>query len=341
VADWKFEKAPARPLEKVATPDCKTIEEVAGFLHVAAENTGKAVFYQDARTGELIFALIRGDFEVNESKLANVLQVPELKFADDAAILAAGAVPGYASPLHLRGKKARIVLDRSAVESGNLVVGANEPGYHYLNFNADRDLAGVDYVTADIATVREGDPAPGSGEPLEMLRGIEVGNIFQLGTKYSEAMNCAYLDQNGKSHPMIMGCYGIGVGRAMASVIEYSHDDYGPIWPMSIAPYQVELCAVDPQKPGVGAAAEKLAAELEAKGLEVLYDDRGEKAGSMFSDADLLGIPLRLVLSPKTLADGEVEFRTRACRDSRRLKTDAAAEFIAEQVTAQLEKFAI
>ncbi|MCI5779493.1 MAG: proline--tRNA ligase [Lentisphaeria bacterium] len=341
VADWKFEKVPPEPLEKVATPGCKTIEEVAGFLHVGAENTGKAVFYQDARTGELIFALIRGDFEVNESKLSNVLKVAELKFADDAAILAAGAVPGYASPLNLRGKKARIVIDRSAMESGNLVVGANEPGYHYLNFNADRDLAGVDYVTADIATVREGDPAPGSGEGLEMLRGIEVGNIFQLGTKYSEAMNCNYLDQNGKSRPMIMGCYGIGVGRAMASVIEYSHDDYGPIWPMSIAPYQLEICAVDPQKAGVGEAAEKLAAELESRGVEVLYDDRGEKAGSMFSDADLLGIPLRLVISPKTLADGEVEFRTRACRDSRRLKVESAAEELAGRVREELAKFAL
>ncbi len=339
VADWKFEKSPAKELEKVATPDCKTIEEVAGFLNVAAENTGKAVFYQDARTGELIFALIRGDFEVNESKLSNALKVAELKFADDASILAAGAVPGYASPLNLKGKKARIIVDRSAMESSNLVVGANEPGYHYLNFNADRDLDGVDYIVADIATVREGDPAPGSGEPLQMLRGIEVGNIFQLGTKYSESMNCTYLDKDGKSHPMIMGCYGIGVGRAMASVIEYSNDNYGPVWPMSIAPWQVEICAVDPQKSGVGEAAEKLAAQLEARGVEVLYDDRGEKAGSMFSDADLLGIPLRLVVSPKTLAENEVEFRTRACRDSERIKIDDVAEFIAARVKAELAAF--
>ena len=339
VADWKFVKEDARELEKVATPDCKTIDEVAGFLKVAAENTGKAVFYQDARTGELIFALIRGDFEVNESKLANVALVPELKFADDESILAAGAVPGYASPLNLKGKKAKIIIDRSAFESSNLVVGANEPGYHFLNFNAERDLEGVEYVVADIATVREGDPAPGSGEPLQMLRGIEVGNIFQLGTKYSESMNCTYLDKDGKSHPMIMGCYGIGVGRSMASVIEYSHDDYGPIWPMAIAPWQVQICAVDPHKAGVGEVAEKLMKDLEACGVEVLYDDRGEKAGSMFSDADLLGIPLRLVISPKTLVENEVEFRTRACRDSVRFKVDEAAAVIAEKVKAELAKF--
>jgi len=339
VADWKFEKSPAKELEKVATPDCKTIEEVAAFLNVKAENTGKAVFYQDARTGELVFALIRGDFEVNESKLCNALKIAELKFADDASILAAGAVPGYASPLNLKGKKARIIVDRSALESSNLVVGANEPGYHYLNFNAGRDLDGVEFVTADIATVREGDPAPGSGEPLQMLRGIEVGNIFQLGTKYSESMSCNYLDKDGKSHPMIMGCYGIGVGRAMASVIEFSHDDYGPVWPMSIAPYQVQICAIDPQKAGVGEAAEKLVAALEARGIEVLYDDRGEKAGSMFSDADLLGIPLRLVVSPKTLAGNEVEFRTRACRDSERLQLDEVPEIIAAKVKAALAEF--
>jgi prolyl-tRNA synthetase len=339
VADWKFVKEEARELEKVATPDCKTIEEVAGFLNVSAENTGKAVFYQDARTGELIFALIRGDFEVNESKLANTALVAELKFADDESILAAGAVPGYASPLNLKGKKAKIIVDRSAFESSNLVVGANEPGFHFLNFNAERDLEGVEYIVADIATVREGDPAPGSGEPLQMLRGIEVGNIFQLGTKYSESMNCTYLDKDGKTHPMIMGCYGIGVGRAMASVIEYSHDDYGPIWPMSIAPWQVQLCAIDPHKPGVAEAADKLCAELEALGVEVLYDDRGEKAGSMFSDADLLGIPLRLVISPKTLAENEAEFRTRACRDSVRFKLDEAAKIIADKVKAELAEF--
>ena len=197
----------------------------------------------------------------------------------------------------------------------------------------------MEFVTADIATVREGDPAPGSGEPLQMLRGIEVGNIFQLGTKYSESMSCNYLDKDGKSHPMIMGCYGIGVGRAMASVIEFSHDDYGPVWPMSIAPYQVQVCAIDPQKSGVGEAAEKLVAALEARGIEVLYDDRGEKAGSMFSDADLLGIPLRLVISPKTLAENEAEFRTRACRDSERIKLDDVPEIIAAKVKAALAEF--
>ena len=174
-----------------------------------------------------------------------------------------------------------------------------------------------------------------------MLRGIEVGNIFQLGTKYSASMGCNYLDQNGKSAPMVMGCYGIGVGRAMASVVEFSHDDYGPIWPMSIAPWQVQICALNPNKPGVVEAAESIAAELEKLGIEVLFDDRGEKAGFMFSDADLLGVPLRLVISPKTLEAGQVEFKRRNSRDSELLNVSDAASVVAAKVKEELAKFDI
>lgn len=339
VAAWKFEKGEPLPLEKVHTPGMKTIEEVAGFLGVKPENTGKAVFYQDAHTGELIFVLIRGDFEVNEVKLANALKVPELKFADDAAIEAAGAVPGFASPVGIDPGRARIVVDRSAAESGNLVVGANEADFHYRNFNFDRDLAGSDCLVTDIACVREGDPCPLTGQPLQFLRGIEVGNIFQLGTKYSDAMHCDYLDRDGKSHPMVMGCYGIGVGRAMAAVIEQSGDEYGPIWPMSIAPWQVELCAINPEKEGVGEACERLYSELQAAGIEVLYDDRGEKAGSMFSDADLLGIPLRLVVSPRTLAEKQAEFKVRGSRDAERIALDAVVSLVAARIEAEMEKY--
>ena len=339
VAAWKFENGEPLPLEKVHTPGMKTIEEVAGFLGVKPENTGKAVFYQDAHTGELIFVLIRGDFEVNEVKLANALKVPELKFADDAAIEAAGAVPGFASPVGIDPGRARIVVDRSAAESGNLVVGANEADFHYRNFNFDRDLAGSDCLVTDIACVREGDPCPLTGQPLQFLRGIEVGNIFQLGTKYSDAMHCDYLDRDGKSHPMVMGCYGIGVGRAMAAVIEQSCDEYGPIWPMSIAPWQVELCAINPEKEGVGEACERLYSELQAAGIEVLYDDRGEKAGSMFSDADLLGIPLRLVVSPRTLAEKQAEFKVRGSRDAERIALDAVVSHVAARIETEMEKY--
>ena len=339
VSALKFEKTePEKPLEKVHTPGQKTIEEVAKFLGVKAEQTGKAVFYAGP-DGKLIFVLIRGDFEVNETKLQNHLGIPELKFANDDQIRAAGAVPGFASPVGIDPAKAVIVVDPSAAGTSNLVVGANETDYHYINFNYGRDLKDADVV--DIAAVREGDPCPVTGQPLLMKRGIEVGNIFQLGTKYSKPMNCNYLDKDGKSHPMIMGCYGIGVGRTMASVVEDSHDDYGPVWPMSIAPYQIHLCALNPDKDGVGAAAEKLYDELTRLGVEVLFDDRGEKAGFMFSDADLIGIPFRAIVSPKSLAQGKVEFKLRTSRDAELLPVEDAAKILAEKVRAELEKYNI
>ncbi len=336
VAAYKFEKSAPLPLEKVSTPDRKSIEEVAGFLGVKPENTGKAVFYVD-KDENLIFAMIRGDFEVNESKLANHLGVTELNFANDAQIKKSGAFPGYASPIGLDPKKVRIVVDKSVEGSSNLVVGANEPDFHFKNFNFERDLQGA--VVADIATVREGDPCPVTGQPLQMKRGIEVGNIFQLGTKYSEPMACNYLDKDGKSHPMIMGCYGIGVGRTMASVIEDSHDDFGPIWPISIAPYQVQVCALNLDKPGVREAAEKLYADLQAKGIEVLIDDRGEKAGFMFSDADLIGIPFRAVVSPKSLEAGSIEFKIRGSRDAALIPLAEAVSAIAAKVDEELKKY--
>jgi len=338
-ARYEFVKEPELPLEKVATPDSKTIEEVAAFLGVDAPRTGKAVFYQNVHSGELIFAMVRGDFEVNECKLANAAMASEIKFAADEAITAVGCVPGYASPLGLAGKKVRIILDPSVAESSNLVVGANEAGFHMKNFNARRDLAGVEYTVTDITQVREGDLCPKTGTPLKFTRGIEIGNIFQLGTKYSEPMHCNYLDANGKSHPMVMGCYGIGVGRAMASVLEQSCDEYGPIWPMSIAPYQVEICAIQPDKEQVGSSADALYEELSSAAIEVLYDDRGEKPGFMFSEADLIGVPFRVVISPKTLADGEVEFKIRGEKEAVRLKREGLVSFLKQKVTDELAKY--
>lgn len=336
VSNIKFEKTAELSLEKVHTPAKKSIEDVAAFLGLKPENTGKAVFYVDADEN-LIFAMIRGDFEVNESKLKNHLGLVEINFANDAQIRKAGAEPGFASPIGLDPKKVRIVVDRSIAGTSNLVVGANETDHHFKNFNCDRDLPGAEIV--DIATVREGDPCPVTGKPLLMKRGIEVGNIFQLGTKYSAPMNCTFLDKDGKSNPMIMGCYGIGVGRTMASVIEDSHDDFGPIWPMSIAPYQVQVCALNPDKGGVMDAASKLYADLQAEGIEVLFDDRGEKAGFMFSDADLIGIPFRAIISPKSMENGVVEFKIRGSRDTELIPAAEAAKVIAGKVSAELAKF--
>ena len=327
--------------EKVHTPDTKSIEDVAAFLSMEPSQAGKAVFYRDM-DGNLVFVCIRGDIEVNEAKLRKIVQSAELIFASDAEIEAAGAVAGYASILGIDCDEVRVVVDRSFAESSNLVVGANEADYHVKNFNYERDIdeESRDKITvADIATVRDGDPCPRTGEPLRMLRGIEVGNIFQLGTKYTEAMHCTFLNSNGKAVPMIMGCYGIGVGRTVAAVLEQSHDDYGPIWPMSIAPYQVHICALNIKKGDVREVSEKLYAELIERGVEVLFDDRGEKAGFMFNDADLIGIPLRLIVSPKTLEEGKVEFKRRDSRDRELIDLSAAADLVVEQIAVELQRW--
>ncbi|NMA43585.1 MAG: proline--tRNA ligase [Oligosphaeraceae bacterium] len=336
----EYKQEEALPLEKVATPNCKSIEEVAAFLGVSKAQTCKSVFYKDSK-GELVLVNIRGDIEVNEAKLKKELGEAELEFADDALILAAGAVPGYASLLGLDRKRIRVLVDPSVVNSNNLVVGANEDGYHCRNFNFNRDLEQAGQIRViDLATVREGDPCPLTGEPLRMLKGIEVGNIFQLGTKYSEAMHCNFLGSDGKSQPMIMGCYGIGVGRAMAAVIEQNHDEYGPIWPLSIAPFQVHLIGLNHAKPEVSQACEQLYAELQEEGLETLYDDRGEKAGFAFADADLLGVPFRIVLSPKTLANAEAEFKRRDWgRRSEMLPLPGLAAHIKSLVQEEMRRF--
>ncbi len=316
VAGYKFESSEHLPLEKVHTPAKKSIEEVASFLGVKPENTGKAVFYADSQN-RLIFAMVRGDFEVNETKLKKYLLSSKLDFASDEMIRAAGAEPGYASPIGVDLKKVTVIVDHSIAESSNLVVGANEENYHYINFNFTRDLPNAEVT--DIATVRAGDPCPVSGEPLLEKRGIEVGNIFQLGTKYSASMNCNFLDKNGKSKHMIMGCYGIGVGRSMAAVIEQSHDEWGPIWPITIAPFQVHLCAITGKKQDIIEKADALYNELRDNGIDVIYDDRGEKPGFMFNDADLIGVPFRVVISSKTLECGSVEFKMRGSSEPNRL----------------------
>ncbi|MCQ2402731.1 MAG: proline--tRNA ligase [Lentisphaeria bacterium] len=325
------------PIEKVATPHAKTIAEVAEFLGVDAAHTCKAVFYKDSQ-GKLVFVNIRGDLEVNETKLAKVVKDSNLAFADDELIRSVGAVPGFASLYGLDFSQIRVVVDPSVVHSNNLVAGANEEQFHLKNFNYDRDVADKERViVADIACVRDGDPSPVDGAPLKLLHGIEIGNIFQLGTKYSKPMECNYLDMDGKAKPMIMGCYGIGVGRSVAAIVEQCHDDYGPIWPMSIAPYQVHIIGLKYSEEAVKNACETLYADLRKAGVEVLLDDRGEKAGSAFADADLMGIPLRVVISPKTLATGEVEFKHRDWgKNSQMLPLQGLVEKLQEEIRQAL-----
>ncbi|GMW03647.1 MAG: proline--tRNA ligase [Candidatus Hydrogenedentota bacterium] len=301
------------PLEKVHTPGHKTIEEVAGFLGVPHHQTAKAVFYDSDAEGRLVLALIRGDREVNEMKLAKIIQKMPVPAAD-ARIREAGAEPGFASPMGLDTRKVRLVIDHTVKSTNNLVTGANEADYHYKNFNLDRDLPGI--ATVEIASVQEGDGSPDGNGTLHLKRGIEVGNIFQLGAKYSQSMGMEYDDEQGKKQVPIMGCYGIGVGRLMSSVMEVHRDKFGPIWPISIAPWQVHVNALKLSAEGVKETADRLVGELEAAGIEVLFDDRDERPGVQFADADLIGIPYRLIVSERNLKEGQVEWKRRDTGES-------------------------
>lgn len=302
------------PLKKVHTPGMKTIAEVARFLGVEPRQTAKVIFYQADAEGQPVMALIRGDLEINESKLAKIIRAVPVQ-ADKERAASTGAVPGYASPLAVNKERCRMVIDHTVAAANNLVCGANEVDYHYLNFNLERDVPGI--PTVDIAQIREGDLCPRCSGRLMYKRGIELGNIFQLGRKYTEAMGMRFQDEAGNSDIPIMGCYGIGVGRLLGSVIEAKHDAYGPIWPIAIAPWQVHICALNLDDPQVATVADTIYSELLAHDVEVLYDDRNERAGSQFADADLLGIPFRLIVSEKNIANGQVELKRRGERISR------------------------
>lgn len=294
------------PLEKVATYDNKTIEDVCSFLHGSAEKSAKAVVYQRNEDDSYVLVFVRGDLEVNETKLRNYLKAevhPAVEI--DHAGLVAGAI-GPVNP----AKGITVVYDRSLEGTRNLVCGANEEGYHFTGLNMDRDVPNAEYV--DVAKATVGGVCPKCGKhSLTIKNGIEVGNIFQLGRRYTESMGMTYDDEKGNRVNPIMGCYGIGVGRLMASVCEEHHDQYGPVWPISIAPWEIEICALRADQAHVKEEANKLYKSLMDEGYEVLFDDRTVSAGFMFSDADLLGSPVRIVISPKTLDRGVVEIVTR------------------------------
>jgi prolyl-tRNA synthetase len=312
-------EAPAA-LEKVHTPAKKTIEEVTGFLGTDAKHAMKAVLLQteiDSKRA-LVIALVRGDLEASEIKIRNHLKVRLLLPAQDDFIRSFGVVPGFASPIGVAGRNDLIVLvDSSIAEGNNFVGGANEEDQHFKNVNFGRDFSVPAEHVGDFAKAEAGHLAPDGKSRLKAVRGIEIGNIFKLGTKFSESMNAAYLDESGKHQIPIMGCYGIGVGRLMASVIENSHDDFGPIWPEEITPFHVHVVNIG-KEPEVVEACEKLVAEYEAAGLEVLYDDRDERPGVKFKDADLWGVPVRVAVGKKTLANEAgpaVEWKLRREKD--------------------------
>ncbi len=301
------------PLEEIATPEQKTIEEVADFLGVPQEQTLKAVFY--IADGKLIFVVIRGDLEVNETKLRNTLKCTELRLATEDEVQQTGIVVGFASPIGIKGTK--VIADDSITLGSNFITGANKQGYHFKNANYPRDFQ-VD-ITADIALAHQGDSCPKCGSNLSSTRGIEVGHIFKLGTFISEKLGASFLDQTGSYRPAVMGCYGIGLGRLLAAIVDQNHDDKGIIWPLSVAPYQIYLCLLHLDSPEVASTAEKVYQELEDAGIEVLFDDRDESPGVKFNDADLLGIPLRLTLSPRTLKNQSIEAKWRTEKETQLL----------------------
>ena len=291
---------------EVATPTQKSIEEVCSFLKINKKQACKAVLYQRNADDSLVIVFIRGDLEVNETKLRNHLgaEVHPATVVDGMDVVA-----GFIGPVGIT-KNATVVYDESLKGIESLLCGANKDGYHLTGMNIARDVGDVEYVS--VAKAYNGGICPVCGKhSIKISRGIELGNIFQLGTKYTEAMGMQYLDKDGELKYPIMGCYGIGVGRLMASICQVSHDKFGPIWPMSIAPWQVHLCALRVDDPSVKETADKLYEELKRAGVEVIYDDRDVSAGVMFSDADLLGVPLRLIVSPRTLERGAVEFSAR------------------------------
>lgn len=294
-------------LQCIETPDCKTIEDVCAFLKSDVTKSCKAVVYQKNSDDKFVVAFVRGDYEVNETKLRNAvgedIHVAEIT-ADDCL------VAGYIGPYDI-SKEAEVYLDVTLKGLNNVVAGANKEGYHYTGLNLERDLENPQYV--DISKIQEGSVCPCCGKKtISIKRGIEVGNIFQLGTKYTESMNMTYTDENGKSQNPIMGCYGIGVGRMAASICEAHHDEYGPIWPISIAPFEVHICCLRADDEETKAVADKLYNDLQNAGAEVIYDDRtGVRPGAMFSDADLLGVPVRVVVSPRNLKENCVEITTR------------------------------
>jgi len=308
------------PLEEVATPGMATIEEVAGFLKVPPSRTLKAVFY--VADGELIFVAVRGDLEVNEIKLKNLLHCADLRMATEAETIEAGIVAGAASPVGMDG--IRVIADDSVNSGTNFVAGGNKPDTHLRNVNYPRDFKAD--IMADIARARAGDGCPRCSGKLSSTHGIEVGHIFKLGTFLSEKLGASFIDEKGESHSIVMGCYGIGLGRLLAAAIEQNHDDKGIIWPVPVAPYHIYLCPLYREGAKVAEVAEDLYARLEAEGLEVLFDDREESPGVKFNDADLLGIPLRLTVSPRTLEKDSVELKRRSEKESELVPLEGIVE---------------
>lgn len=310
-------------LELLYTPDVHTIEQLVDFVNLPAERLLKTLFY-DA-DGKIICAVVRGDREVNEIKLQNLLGCLELKLASDDAIeQLTGSTPGFVGPIGLQGVS--VYVDEEVVSVVNGVAGANKVDHHYLNVNYGRDFSATDIV--DIRVVRAGDLCPRCGATLNSARGIEVGQIFQLGTKYSKALGANFVDEKGQEQPIVMGCYGIGVGRTMAAAVEQNHDEKGIIWPLAIAPFEVVVVPVSSKEEIQMELANKVYQELKQAGVDVVLDDRDERAGVKFSDADLIGYPYRITIGKKTVSEHTVDLKHRATGEEETISLDNVVEHV-------------
>ncbi|HKZ44687.1 MAG TPA: proline--tRNA ligase [Anaerolineales bacterium] len=328
--DEKLEK-----LHKVSTPGTHTIESLSEFLKVPKEKTAKAVFFvaeiQDKEQLEekFVFALIRGDMDINETKLSHAINARKLRPATDEEIIAAGAVPGYASPVGLINTL--VVIDDIIPGSRNLVSGANEEGYHLMNVNYPRDYTAS--LIADIASAKEGSSCPACGNPLSSSRGVEVANIFQLGTRYSEMMGCFYLDREGKQMPVLMGSYGIGIGRLMACIVEENHDQDGIVWPVSVSPFDVYLILLRGKGDTTSeTTAENIYSELSESGLDVLFDDGTDSPGVKFKNADLIGCPVRITVSDRAREQGGVEVKLRKEIERKIIPMNGISSYVKEEL---------
>ncbi len=338
IAEFQKQKAveeKAIKRKKVATPEMKTITGLAEFLEIPESKTAKAVFMmavmqeEEGENEQLVFAIVRGDMELNETKLVNAVGAKGLRPAEESEIIASGAIPGYASPVGL--KDILVIVDDLIPESANLVAGANEEGYHFLNVNYGRDYTAD--IVADITAAGDGDACPKCGAAMQAVRGVEVGNIFKLGTWYSEAVGATFQDADGDEKPVVMGSYGIGSGRLLASVAEEYNDKYGLIMPITIAPYEVhlvELVGGKSESEDVQKAAVKLYQDLVQAGVEVLFDDRDESPGVKFNDADLIGIPLRLTVGSRVLKEGGIEAKIRYESEKQLIPIDEAVQKVKE-----------
>ncbi|WP_179404899.1 proline--tRNA ligase [Burkholderia guangdongensis] len=330
--------APAEPMEKVATPGKAKCEAVAELMNIPLQRTIKSIVLATDNEGAeptIWLLMLRGDHDLNEIKASKLPGLKNHRFATEQEIVEwFGTPPGYLGPVGTK-KPVKVIADRTVANMSDFVVGANEVDYHIAGVNWGRDLPEPE--VADLRNVQKGDPSPDGNGVIDICRGIEVGHVFQLGTKYSEAMGATFLDESGKPQPMLMGCYGVGVTRILGAAIEQNFDDKGIIWPESIAPFQVVLCPMGyDRSDAVRAAADKLYDELVAAGIDVILDDRGERPGVMFADWELIGVPHRLVIGERGLKDGKIEYQGRRDTEATLLPAEAAASTVAEKIRAAL-----